>query len=85
MKTKTMKMLALLLMISAGSAFAASGGAEQVGSGMLILFFIGFAAMVLLFQATPACITFYAMLKGLFSTEPSKASFSPFKNSKNDK
>jgi hypothetical protein len=58
---------------------------EQVGNGMLIWCFIGFGMLVLLFQATPAMITFYSMLKGLFSTSPSEATFSPFKSSKHGK
>jgi len=82
MKATVIKMLASILFGSATSAFAASGATEQVGNGMLIWFFIGFAMLVLLFQATPALITFYSMLKGLFSSSPSEATFSHFKNSK---
>lgn len=84
MKTTVLTLIAPLLAGSAGSAAAAvsSAVADKTGSGMLIWFFIGFAVMVLLFQATPALVTFYSMLKGLFSASPSEASFSPFKSGK---
>ena len=82
MKATVIKMLAPILLGSATSALAATGAAEQAGNGMLIWCFIGFGMLVLLFQATPAMITFYSMLKGLFSTSPAEATFSPFKNNK---
>jgi len=85
MKTAVIKMCFLVTILSSSTVFAASGGAEQLDSGMLILFFICFGVMVVLFQATPALITFYSMLKGLFSTSPSQTTFSPFKNTKNGK
>ncbi len=76
------KVFKILLPIAAGSATAASaaaGGAEQAGNGMLIWFFIGFGVMVVLFQAAPAVVMFASMMKGLFSSNPAEASFSPFK------
>ncbi len=85
MKKTVPTLITSLLAGSAASAVAASSSAsaEQAGSGMLIWFFIGFAVMVLLFQATPALVTFVSMLKGLFSSDPADASFSPFKSGKN--
>lgn len=85
MKKTVLTLITPLLAGSAGSAAAAvsSASADKVGSGMLIWFFIGFAVMLLLFQAAPALVTFYSMMKGLFSSCPSEASFSPFKSGKN--
>lgn len=85
MKTIVLTLIAPLLAGSAGSAAAAvtSAAADKAGSGMLIWFFIGFAVLVLLFQAAPALVTFCSMLRGLFSTSPAEASFSPFKSGKN--
>lgn len=85
MKAAVIKMCVPIALLSSSPAFAVSGGAEQVDSGTLILFFIAFGVMVALFQATPALITFYSMLKGVFSSNPSRATFSPFKSSKNGK
>jgi hypothetical protein len=85
LKSIVMNILALILVGGTNSAFAAPGSTELASSSMLIWFFIGFGVMVLLFQVTPALITFYSMLKGLFSTAPAETTFSPFKNSKNGK
>jgi hypothetical protein len=78
--------LKILVPIVAGSATAASAaanGAEPGGNGMLVWFFIGFGAMVVLFQAAPAVVMFASMMKGLFSSNPAEASFSPFKGKGN--
>ncbi|NJD37314.1 MAG: hypothetical protein FIA89_03170 [Geobacter sp.] len=83
MKTIVLTLIAPILAGSAGPAAAASVAADKADSGMLIWFFIGFAVMVLLFQATPALVTFFSMLKGLFSSSPADAAFSPFKSGKN--
>lgn len=85
MNRTVLPLIASILAGSAGSAAASvsSAVADKVGSGMLIWFFIGFAVLVLLFQATPALVTFYSMLKGLFSSSPAEASFTPFKSGKN--
>ena len=80
------KVLKILVPIVAGSATAASAaasGAEQGGNGMLVWFFIGFSVMVVLFQAAPAVVMFASMMKGLFSSNPAEASFSPFKGKGN--
>lgn len=78
MKT-ILKILVPILSGSATAAFAASNSTEQAGNGMLIWFLIGFAVMILLFQAAPAVLMFASMMKGLFSSNPAEASFSPFK------
>ena len=81
MKTTALKVIASLLAGSAGSAVAASSSAsaELAGNGMLLWFFIGFGVMVVLFQAAPAIVMFASMMKGLFSSNPAEAIFSPFK------
>lgn len=78
--------LKLLITIAAGSATAASAAASGVdhgGNSMLIWFFIGFGVMVVMFQAAPAVVMFASMMKGLFSSNPAEASFSPFKGKGN--
>ncbi|MDK9717341.1 MAG: hypothetical protein OEL57_05460 [Trichlorobacter sp.] len=82
MKT-ALKILVPIVTGSATAACAAASGAEQGGNGMLVWFFIGFAVMVVLFQATPAVVVFASMMKGLFSSNPAEASFSPFKGKGN--
>jgi len=84
MKISGMKVLLPLLVGTATSSFAATYSSEQTGSGMLTWFFIGFGIMVLVFQVVPAVMMFFSMVKGIFSSSPAEASFSPWKG-KTDK
>lgn len=79
MKT-ALKILVPILAGSATASFAATASLEQGSNGMLVWFFIGFGVMVVLFQAAPAIVMFASMMKGLFSSNPAEASFSPFKS-----
>lgn len=56
----------LLLMIT-GSAFAGTGG-QSDENGWLWMLFLGFGALILVFQLVPSVILFGSMLKGLFSS-----------------
>jgi hypothetical protein len=80
---KVMKILVPIVAGSATAASAAASGAEQGGNGMLVWFFIGFGVMVVLSQAAPAVVMFASMMKGLFSSNPAEATFSPFKGKGN--
>jgi len=64
----TIKKTIAISLCSATSAFAASG-AENEGSGLFFWLFIGFAAMIIVFQFLPGIMMFLGMAKGLFSTE----------------
>ncbi len=64
MQTKIAGLMALMLLISS-SAFAAEGGAGVAGSLLLILF-LGFFALIIVFQLVPAFLLFAGLLKGLF-------------------
>jgi hypothetical protein len=52
----------------ASSAFAAAETGTEGGSFLLTLF-IGFFALIVVFQLVPAVILFVGMLKGLFARE----------------
>ena len=47
---------------------------EAKGSSLLIMLFLGFAALIVVFQFIPGLVLFAAMLKGLFTSSPKKAS-----------
>lgn len=64
----TIKKTVSLLLCSASSAFAASG-AENDGSGLFFWLFIGFAAMIVMFQFLPGVMMFFGMAKGLFGAK----------------
>ena len=51
------------------SAFAAVESGGEGGSFLLTLF-IGFFALIVVFQLVPAIILFFGMLKGLFVRDP---------------
>ncbi len=66
MKSMIANSSGILLMI-AGSAFADTGtGGEE--SGWLWMLFLGFGALIIVFQLVPSMILFGSMLKGLFSS-----------------
>ncbi len=50
------------------TAVAAAAPADQGGS-MLLTLFIGFFALIVVFQLVPACLLFAGILKGLFSSK----------------
>lgn len=58
----------LLLFAIAGSAFAA-GGAEGQGGSLLLTLFVGFFALIVVFQLVPACLLFFGLIKSLFARQ----------------
>lgn len=62
---KTMKLLASIVIGSSSAAYAASN-AQSEGTGILTYLFIGFFALIIVFQMVPAVILFAGTIKGLF-------------------
>lgn len=58
----------VVLTAVAGGALAA-GSAESQGGSLLMMLFIGFFALIVVFQLVPACLLFWGMVKGLFSRQ----------------
>ncbi|MCK5912643.1 MAG: hypothetical protein KAG12_02110 [Desulfuromusa sp.] len=60
----------ILTLIFAATAvspvFAADASADKGGS-LLLTLFIGFFALIVVFQLVPACLLFVGIVKGLFS------------------
>lgn len=54
------------------AAFAANGAGDTEG-GLLLSLFIGFFALVLVFQIVPAFLLFVGMIRGLFSQDSKEA------------
>ena len=63
---KTLKTLATMIVGSSSVAYAASGAQSQ-DTGILIYFFIGFFALIVVSQLVPAAILFVGMIKGVFT------------------
>ena len=50
-------------------ALAATGGAVQ-GVSIILILFIGFAALIIVLQFIPGLALFFSMVKGLFRAAP---------------
>ena len=64
MKTTLRTLIATLIWIP--SALAANEASSE-GSGFLITLFLGFGALILVFQLAPALVLFGSMIKGLLT------------------
>lgn len=62
----------IILMI-AGSAFAGTGASSEE-NGWLWMLFLGFGALIIVFQLVPSMILFGSMLRGLFSSAAKESS-----------
>ena len=65
-------MVAAFTLLMAGNAFAA-GTTRVYSSGILVLAFLGFCALVVVIQLIPALMTLWGMLKSLMNAESKKA------------
>ncbi|HEY6839317.1 MAG TPA: hypothetical protein VI389_11280 [Geobacteraceae bacterium] len=72
----------LVTLIWIASAVAAEGK-ETEGSGLLLSLFIGFGALIIVFQLVPSLILFGSMLKGLFTRTAKETALST--SEENDK
>jgi hypothetical protein len=67
---RTLVRALLLTLASVAPAFAANGSIVK-GSTFLLILFLGFAALIIVFQFIPGLVLFVTMLKGIF-TQASK-------------
>lgn len=75
MKTAIYNIICATVIGSASTAHA-SGGAEGEGSSLLLALFLGFGALIIVFQFCPGGSLFCSMIRGLF-TSASKESAAP--------
>jgi len=59
----------------------AANGSETEGSGLLIILFLGFGALIVVFQLVPGLVLFATMVKELFTPAPKKAAATASKDS----
>ena len=62
-------MVLICVATSISVAVAAAAPADQQGGSILLTLFIGFFALIVVFQLVPACLLFAGILKGLFSSK----------------
>lgn len=70
---KKLVMQGLLLFGVAGSALA-SGAAESEGGGLMIALFLGFFAVIVVFQLIPSLLVFFSVIKEMFAPRQTKIS-----------
>lgn len=70
----------LLTLVWVPPALAAAETDPQ-GSGFLLALFLGFGALIILFQFIPSLLLFGSMLKGLFTSTPKETELSTVKKS----
>lgn len=58
-------------MVNAKTVLAA-GGQETMGISLLVILFLGFGALIVLFQLIPSFVLFCSMFKGLFDSTAKK-------------
>lgn len=69
---KALYTVLLTMAMTTTNALAASGG-EQVELSFMTVLFMGFGALIIVFQVVPAVILCAGMLKGLFSPAERKS------------
>lgn len=63
---------ALILILASVAPALAANGSEVKGSMFLLVLFLGFAALIIVFQFIPGMVLFATMLKGLITPAPKK-------------
>ncbi len=64
---KAMKLIVPMVMSTTSAAYAATS-TQSEDAGILTYLFIGFFALIIVFQLVPAMILFVGMVKGLFAS-----------------
>jgi len=69
--------LALICVVMGVSTTVAAAAPAAQGGSLLLTLFIGFFALIVVFQLVPACLLFVGILKGLFSRKHAAGSKVP--------
>ena len=68
---RTLTNTVIITLASVAPALAANSS-EVKGNSFLLILFLGFAALIVVFQFVPGLVLFATMLKGLFTRAPKK-------------
>lgn len=69
---RTLMRAVIITLASVAPALAAESS-DVKGTSILLILFLGFAALIIVFQFIPGLVLFVSMLKGLFARAPKKA------------
>lgn len=69
-----MRTLIASILVTLGCVAPALAASESVakGSSLLLILFIGFFALIVVFQFIPGLVLLFSMLKGMFTAAPKK-------------
>jgi len=70
---KKLVMQGLLMFGVAGSALAAGAAESGGGNGIMIALFLGFFAVIVVFQLIPSLLVFFSVIKEIFAQRQAKA------------
>ena len=70
-------MMTLIFTTTVVSTSVAAAAPADKGGSLLLTLFIGFFALIVVFQLVPACLLFVGILKGLFSKKQDVEQKSP--------
>ena len=65
-------MKAVLITLASVAPALAANGSEVKGSSLLVILFLGFAALIIVFQFIPGLVLFATMIRGLLKRAPGK-------------
>ncbi len=65
-------MRAIMITLASVAPVLAAEGHNGKGTGILLVLFLGFAALIIVFQFIPGLVLFASMLRGLFTSAPKK-------------
>jgi hypothetical protein len=69
---RVLKSTIIAMLLTATEALANGGGATEEGLSFMMILFMGFGAVILVFQIFPALILFCGMVKGIVSVKSTK-------------
>lgn len=71
-KTVLLLMFLLFSFVTLSSPLLAAAENGDSGSSFLLVLFIGFFALIVVFQLVPACLMFFGMVRGLAKDKSSE-------------
>ncbi len=69
---KYLNVIFVAAMTLTSSVAVASTGADSEGSSFLLWLFLGFGALIIVFQSVPGLLLLFSMIKGVFSPAEKK-------------
>ena len=79
---RVLKSTIIAMLITATEALAYGGGTDGEGLSFMMILFMGFGAVIIVFQIFPALILFCGLVKGIMAPAVTKATAAPAETEK---